>query len=248
MNKQLPIIIAIILVLGLGGFGVWKLTQSDSSKQETKNETDQQSNAQQEQPTPTAAETQKPVTDNTQPATNAPCVKKNISTEQLSAPYAANAKYVILDVERYGKVKIQLNYTDAPKSSQNFAKLASLGFYDCLTFHRVIEGFVVQGGDPEGTGAGGPGYTIPAEIKLPHKKGSIAMARTGDQVNPKRDSSGSQFYIALQDLPQLDNQYTVFGQVVEGMDVVSKIGVVKTNPDDSPQNKVIILSATTSDK
>ncbi len=215
--------------------------QSQPEQQETKNDSEQQPNAEQEQPTPTAAESQKPVTENT------PCVKKNITEAQLSAPYAQKPKYVILDVERYGKIKVELNYADAPKSSQNFAKLAALGYYDCLTFHRIIEGFVIQGGDPEGTGAGGPGYTIPAEIKLQHKKGSIAMARTGDSVNPKRESSGSQFYIALEDLPALDNQYTVFGQVVEGMDVVSKVGVVKTNPDDSPVNPVIILSATVSD-
>ena len=94
---------------------------------------------------------------------------------------------------------------------------------DGLTFHRVEPGFVVQGGDPTGTGSGGPGYTIPAEIKRPHPKGALAWARTGDAVNPERRSSGSQFYITLDATPFLDGGYTVFGQTTKGMDVVEKI-------------------------
>lgn len=122
-----------------------------------------------------------------------------------------------------GTITCQLYTKAAPLHSQNFIKLANEGFYKGLTFHRVVQGFVIQGGDPEGTGMGGPGYTIPAEIMLPHKKGGLAMARTGDEVNPDRESSGSQFYINLNDLPQLDGGYTVFGQTVDGMDVVETI-------------------------
>jgi len=105
----------------------------------------------------------------------------------------------------------------------NFVFLVNQGFYDGLTFHRVEPGFVIQGGDPLGTGGGGPGYTVPAEIKLPHVEGAIAMARTSDQVNPKRESSGCQFYITLAPTPFLDGAYTAFGKVTQGMDVVKKI-------------------------
>jgi len=106
-----------------------------------------------------------------------------------------------------------------------FFFVAAQGFYDGLTFHRVEPGFVIQGGDPLGTGAGGPGYTVPAEIQLPHIEGAIAMARKADQVNPERASSGSQFYITLAPTPFLDGAYTAFGQVIEGMDVVKSIAV-----------------------
>jgi peptidyl-prolyl cis-trans isomerase B (cyclophilin B) len=145
-----------------------------------------------------------------------------------------NNNLIVLETS-LGNIKIKLDYDAAPKTSANFEKLVKEKFYDNLTFHRIVPGFVIQGGDPKGDGTGGPGYTVPAEIKLLHKRGSIAMARTGDEVNPNRESSGSQFYIALQDLPQLDGQYTVFGSVVEGMDVVDKIA--KLNPP------VIITSA-----
>ena len=87
----------------------------------------------------------------------------------------------------------------------------------------MVPDFVVQGGDPDGTGTGGPGYTVPAEIGEKHLRGSVATARTGDQVNPKRESSGSQFYICLEPQPNLDGQYTVFGGVISGMDVVDQI-------------------------
>ncbi len=105
----------------------------------------------------------------------------------------------------------------------NFIQLAQGGFYNGLVFHRVVPNFVVQGGDPEGTGRGGPGYTVPAEIKLPHLQGALAWARLSDNVNPKKRSSGSQFYITLEKTPYLDGEYTVFGQTVGGMDVVKKI-------------------------
>ena len=97
------------------------------------------------------------------------------------------------------------------------------GFYNNLAFHRVVPSFVVQGGDPEGTGRGGPGYTVPAEINLKHVQGALAWARLPDQVNPQKRSSGSQFYITLENVPNLDGDYTVFGKTVSGMDVVKKI-------------------------
>ncbi len=123
-----------------------------------------------------------------------------------------------------GNIVIEL-YPDAPQGVNNFVTLAKNGYYDGLTFHRVEPGFVVQGGDPSGDGTGGPGYTIPAEIKHLHPRGALAWARTGDQVNPERRSSGSQFYITLQETPFLDNQYSVFGQVISGMEIVDKIAI-----------------------
>ncbi len=124
-----------------------------------------------------------------------------------------------------GDIVVQLNARVAPLTTNNFVFLARQGFYDKLTFHRVEPDFVIQGGDPLGTGTGGPGYTVPAEIELPHVEGAIAMARQGDEVNPTRASSGSQFYITLAPTPQLDGAYTVFGQVVTGMDVVQSIAI-----------------------
>lgn len=144
----------------------------------------------------------------------------------------------------YGTITIKLDRVAAPQTAANFEKLVGEKFYDGLTMHRIIPGFVIQGGDPQGDGTGGPGYTVPAEIKLLHKRGSIAMARTGDEVNPTRASSGSQFYICLSDLPSLDGQYTVFGQVLTGMEVVDKIASSKTGPGDKPRKDVIIINAT----
>lgn len=125
-----------------------------------------------------------------------------------------------------GNVTVELYPKEAPLSVTNFVQLAKGGYYENLTFHRVVPNFVAQGGDPTGSGSGGPGYTIPAEIKgNPHKhvEGALAWARTGDEVNPQRRNSGSQFYITLAPTPFLDNSYTVFGKTTAGMDVVKKI-------------------------
>lgn len=124
-----------------------------------------------------------------------------------------------------GTIVCELNPEKAPMSVTNFILLAKGGFYNGLTFHRVVPSFVIQGGDPEGTGRGGPGYTIPAEIGLNHIKGALAWARLPDQINKDRRSSGSQFYITIEPTPFLDGQYSVFGQTVSGMDVVQKIEI-----------------------
>lgn len=122
-----------------------------------------------------------------------------------------------------GDVTCLLEHKKAPLSVTNFIQLAQAGFYNGLTFHRVVPNFVVQGGDPKGTGTGGPGYTIPAEIGLKHQMGALAWARLPDQANPQKRSSGSQFYIALESLPFLDGEYSVFGITEKGMDVVKQI-------------------------
>lgn len=134
-------------------------------------------------------------------------------------------KYIATIKTEKGNIVCELNTGKAPFSVTNFVRLAQGGFYNGLTFHRIEPGFVIQGGDPEGNGTGGPGYTVKGESKngLKHGEGALAWARTGDQVNPERRSSGSQFYITLAATPFLDNQYTVFGQTIQGMDVVKKI-------------------------
>jgi peptidyl-prolyl cis-trans isomerase B (cyclophilin B) len=141
-------------------------------------------------------------------------------------PVRNTGHYAILDTDR-GNIVIELYPSVAPKTVANFEKLSKDGFFNNLTFHRVEPGFVVQGGDPAGNGTGGPGYDLPAEINPAekHVRGTVAMARKGDQVNPERKSSGSQFYICLEPAPFLDGQYTVYGGVVEGMAVVDKIKV-----------------------
>jgi peptidyl-prolyl cis-trans isomerase B (cyclophilin B) len=133
--------------------------------------------------------------------------------------------YVATISTQKGDIVVQLDAAAAPQTVNNFVFLSREGFYDGLKFHRVEPNFVIQGGDPLGNGTGGPGYTVPAEIELPHVEGAIAMARRGDQVNPTRASSGSQFYITLAPTPFLDGGYTAFGRVTEGMDVVKSIAI-----------------------
>jgi cyclophilin family peptidyl-prolyl cis-trans isomerase len=151
-----------------------------------------------------------------------------------------------------GTIVVRFYDQDAPKTTANFKKLAREGFYNGTTFHRIVPRFVIQGGDPNSKdsdrandGQGGPGYTVPAEIKRLHKRGALATARLGDQVNPKKESSGSQFFVCLTDLPSLDRGgYTVFGEVIEGMDVVDKIAAVKTDARDNPVDPVVMKKVT----
>ena len=154
-----------------------------------------------------------------------------------------------------GTMTVKL-YADTPLHRDNFVKLAKKGYYDGILFHRIIKGFMIQGGDPltkDTTqvamyGTGGPGYTIPAEI-LPnhtHKKGALAAARRGDQANPAKASSGSQFYI-VQDADgcrHLDGEYTIFGEVIDGLNVIDKIAAERTDFRDRPLRKVEIISIT----
>lgn len=183
--------------------------------------------------------------------------------------------YVTIETE-FGKMEVIL-LKSAPLHKANFKKLANEGFYNDLLFHRVINGFMIQGGDPQSKGAsasdhlgsGGPGYTIPAEIGTPHFKGMLSAARQGDAVNPKKESSGSQFYIVhgqtvtdrdLDEMekakgfkytpaqrekykkvggtPMLDGDYTVFGEVRSGQDVIDKIANVETDTRDRPLKDV----------
>ena len=137
-----------------------------------------------------------------------------------------------------GDIVLELFDEDAPKTVSNFKKLASDGFYDGLVFHRVIDDFMIQGGCPQGTGTGGPGYTFEDEIN-DHKivRGALAMANAGPNTN------GSQFFIVTTEAaPWLDGKHTVFGRVVDGMDVVDKIGTTKTDGRDRPVEPIGIVA------
>ena len=148
----------------------------------------------------------------------------------------------IIEVNQFGAIEVELNPSVAPITVENFVKLAKKGFYNGLTFHRVIKGFMIQGGCPKGNGTGGPGYCIKGEFSanginnpLKHTRGVISMARAMDP-----DSAGSQFFIMHKDAPHLDGQYAAFGQVTKGIEVVDAIASVNTNYYDMPLNKVVI--------
>jgi cyclophilin family peptidyl-prolyl cis-trans isomerase len=138
----------------------------------------------------------------------------------------------------HGSIGVELFDGDAPKTVENFLKLARDGFYNGVTFHRVIENFMIQGGDPSGTGMGGPGYQFEDEInKHPVQRGALAMANAGPNTN------GSQFFIVTAEAcPWLDGLHTVFGQVTSGMDVVDAISHVDTDMQDRPLSEVRIDS------
>ena len=142
-----------------------------------------------------------------------------------------------------GKViRVELYPETAPITVENFLDLVKKGFYNGLTFHRIISGFMIQGGDPDGNGMGGPGHSIKGEFKsngvdnpLKHEKGVISMARSMDP-----NSAGSQFFIMHEAAPHLDGQYAAFGKVIEGLDVVDEIASVETGFQDAPVDKVIM--------
>ncbi len=166
-----------------------------------------------------------PAADGSRPLAALPAADRVERFAGPAAPYIMSGTiYIATIVTDKGNIVAEI-YPDVPESANNFITLALNGFYDGLTFHRVEPNFVIQGGDPAGDGSGGPGYTIPAEIIHTHPRGALAWARTGDEVNPERRSSGSQFYITTGDASFLDGGYTVFGFVIEGMDVVDQIAV-----------------------
>lgn len=153
---------------------------------------------------------------------------------------------VTFTMENGDVIKAELYPDIAPVSVNNFISLIHAGFYDGLIFHRVIKGFMIQGGDPEGTGMGGPGYSIRGEFKqngfdndLKHTAGVLSMARS---MQP--DSAGSQFFIMHKDSPHLDGAYAAFGKVVEGMDVVNRIAETLTAPDDRPYENQVMKTVT----
>ncbi len=154
---------------------------------------------------------------------------------------------ITIEMQDGGIIKAELYPEKAPNTVNNFITLAKSGFYDGLIFHRVIAGFMIQGGDPAGVGTGGPGYAIKGEFALngfkqndiKHLRGVLSMARA---MNP--DSAGSQFFIMHQNASHLDGQYAAFGKVTEGMEVVDKIASVKTDWNDKPKTPQVIKKIT----
>lgn len=186
--------------------------------------------------------------ENSAPESSLPPARSPAATEEktMTPPSSPEAARPRVKIETsLGAILIELRPDKAPKTCENFLKLAKQGFYDGLIFHRVIPNFMIQGGDPAGNGTGGPGYTVPAEITdLKHTTGAVATARIGDEYNPTRASSGSQFFITVAPVPRLDGGYTVFGYVVEGQEVANKISLVERDGSDKPLTPVKILKMT----
>ena len=162
-------------------------------------------------------------------------------------PTTVETMTATIKVKDMGEIKLELYPSKAPQTVANFAELARDGKYDGLIFHRVISGFMIQGGDPEGTGLGGPGYTIKGEFTnngfendIEHVRGTLSMARK----SKPNDSAGSQFFIVHQDSPHLNGDYAAFGKVTEGMDIVDAIAAVEVDADKKPTTDIIIETIT----
>lgn len=169
-------------------------------------------------------------------------LKEVTTTSTSTVSEIKNMKHLITIETNYGEIQFSTYDADAPKTVENFVALAEKGFYNNLIFHRVIKGFMIQGGDPNGTGMGGPGYQFADELnpatesyKNGYKKGVVAMANAGPNTN------GSQFFIMLADYP-LPNNYTIFGKVIKGQEIVDMIGNVKTDANDKPLENVVMKS------
>ena len=168
--------------------------------------------------------------------------------KQYSAPppmtIDPKKKYTATMETTLGTIVLELYPSIAPQHVNSFVFLAREGFYDGVIFHRVIPGFMIQGGDPTGTGTGGPGYHLKAEFNdTKHERGILSMARAQDP-----DSAGSQFFIMHGNAPHLDGKYTAFGKVTEGMDVVDKIADTPTGAADRPEKPIVIKSVTIEEK
>lgn len=166
-------------------------------------------------------------------------------------PASDNDPVVTIEMDSGDKIVVELYPKVAPNTVNNFISLVKKGFYDGTIFHRVIPGFMIQGGDPEGTGAGGPGYTIKGEFtennfdnQLLHTRGVLSMARRGDS----NDSAGSQFFIMVKDSPHLDGLYASFGKVVSGMETVDQIVALPTGENDRPNDPPVMKKVTVDTK
>ncbi|MEL7610085.1 MAG: peptidylprolyl isomerase [Bacillota bacterium] len=175
-------------------------------------------------------------------------VQPSATGQELAPISTSDPVKATITVKDYGKIDLELYPDIAPQTVYNFVALARSGFYDGLTFHRIMKDFMIQGGDPNGDGTGGPGYCIKGEFSsngvendLLHERGVISMARSMSSY----DSAGSQFFIMHQDKPELDGDYAAFGRVTDGMDVVDAIANVRVKADgQTPRKKVVIESIT----
>lgn len=166
-----------------------------------------------------------------------------VSTMSNEEKVLGDIVHAEIEMENGGIIKLELYHNVAPITVENFVNLAESGFYDGLIFHRVISGFMIQGGDPKGDGTGGPGYTIKGEFTangvnntIKHERGVISMARQGHPYYDDQyyDTAGSQFFIMHKDYPSLNGKYAAFGKVTEGMEVVDAIAAVQTDANDKP--------------
>lgn len=213
------ILIAIIVVIVLGGLAYYAWSPRTATPEIGINSYSTTTNT---------VSDQKPTTE-----TSSPIIKES-----------NNMKHLVTIKTNLGEIKFETYDGDAPKTVENFIKLANEGFYNGVIFHRVIDGFMIQGGDPTGLGSGGPGYTFADELnpatesyKNGYKKGVVAMANAGPNTN------GSQFFIMVADYP-LPNNYTIFGKVISGQDVADKISLVPRGDNDKPLSPVTMESVT----
>ncbi|MFC3801727.1 peptidylprolyl isomerase [Cohnella sp. GCM10012308] len=186
---------------------------------------------------------------------SSPAATETASASESAAPSfdpsSDNDPVVTIEMDSGDKIVIELYPKVAPNTVNNFISLVKKGFYDGTIFHRVIPGFMIQGGDPEGTGGGGPGYTIKGEFsannvdnQLLHTRGVLSMARRGDS----NDSAGSQFFIMAADYPSLNGQYASFGKVVTGLETVDKIVALPTGEQDRPVEPPVMKKVTVDTK
>ncbi len=236
MTKQT--IIVLVIVVALIGLGVWGLMRSNNTPDKVSSTNTSDSN-----------------NSNTNTAVDPDLgCARNVNNETMQQEIDIKNKFVTLKVKDFGDIKVQLYDQDAPKTVENFLRLTNSGYYNCITFHRIAKDFVIQGGDPTGTGSGGEsafGGEFADELnpntpsyKAGYAKGVLAMANRGPNTNT------SQFFIMLGDV-ELPHNYTIFGKVISGLEVVDKIGAQEIVPqlgptDGAPAQKIIIDSATIS--
>lgn len=249
MSNRNTLVVAIIIILvGVGALGLYR-----SSKQQTTENTEQ---PKVESNTTPANEKETMSQDQVDTMSTLGCERAFDKSILKTAEIDTKNKFVTFEVKDFGMIKVQLYDQDAPKTVENFLRLTNAGYYNCISFHRIAKDFVIQGGDPTGTGAGGDSAfggefadelnTNAPSYKTGYVKGVLAMANRGPNTNT------SQFFIMLDDV-QLPKNYTIFGKVVAGLDVVDKIGAVEIVPqmgstDGSPVTPVVIQKATISDK
>ncbi len=239
LNKK-RILISVICILSL--------LLSGCAQQSTDTASDNNTTQNDAENTQTTKETNSTDTDNTNKTaeTESPTEKVQSENDTTQTTEDVNSPIALLKIKDMGTIKIALFPEIAPNTVNNFISLAQSGYYDGLIFHRVIDGFMIQGGDPTGTGRGGPNYSIKGEFSsnnfdnpLSHTEGVISMARSNHP-----DSAGSQFFIVHEDSQFLDGEYAAFGITLEGMDIVDKIAKTETGAADKPKTDIIIESAT----
>jgi cyclophilin family peptidyl-prolyl cis-trans isomerase len=237
-NKTLMIILGVIVVV-VAGTAVYLINRNSGNQQQPSSAPAEsaslnQQNNQATQTPSTSTSAQQPTATSTMAAS---CIRDFNANKLKTAKVSIQNRQVEINVKDFGKITVEFYDQDAPKAVENFLRLANAGYYDCLTFHRVAKGFVIQGGDPTGTGSGGDSaFGSPfadelnpsaASYKAGYRHGVLAMANAGPNTNT------SQFFIMLGDV-QLDHLYTIFGKVVSGLDVVDKIGQVDITPELGP--------------